>query len=398
MSLSRTLPGLLCACERAHMRGLVRRIAMPAVIAAVVLGGLVGTASSAGAAEDPQPGLPLITCPEDAPISEFGQGQGRFLGVFRECSNNGYWFGLAQVGLTGSVKGQQWIQVPLTMSTANAPYWFGSWAFDRRTKTGDKVVNEFAYRIWAFFVSPEGSDDPYGTSAPIRVKTLAFGSIPAEVTLSLVQAREGGVPEPVEALSHDYQTATANGFGAPQELHVDPVRIAANVSVRVDSVKVDGIDSGLLGGCETGPTARLELASQPTGAVEPETGYFTRVLFDATKDWYGILGGTVEGSIDIPAFRGCKTATGDDLSPLLTAAISANDNPVSVRLGALACTPNNTAAPLSPGVNDPRDPRAECKAAASDPFNPSAENPTVVTIPKRFDLPDTPVEPVSNAQ
>lgn len=350
--------------------------ALPLLLGTLVL--LGGSSRSAEAADGPVPGLPFLPCPTLGP--EYPEGTVSGCADYPDPDDyvtNSSWLNFPQIGLAGSPKAKQWTKVPLSMMAASILFHTKIWP---DAGPGNKVQNEFWYDIKAFFVSPAGSARPYGDSAPIPVRTVAFGSIPVEVTLQVQQRRSAdGNPEPLQFRPHDYKIARAVGDTAV----VDAATLEANVTIAVKSITVDGVDTRLRGTCRTGRSARLHLESKELRVDQPERQLEAEV-FDPEIYQYGIYGGTLNGSLSIPAFAGCATATGDDLSPLLTSALSEDGAPISVRLGATNCQiydDANNNRPIPAGVNNPRDPRAGC-------FDSTYENPKVVTVPKPFDLPD----------
>lgn len=389
------------------MRGLVRRIAMPAVVIAVAFSGLA-SAASAAEPDKPQPGLPLLNCPSQAPDPRINVPGPE---ITAPCNgpavvNFASWYNGTQLGLTGSTKAQQWSRVPLTMVAANALFWYRTWPDN--VPVGEKTGTEFSYNTRTFFVSPEGSDQPYGLSAPITVKTVAFGAIPTQVTVQVAQPLDSdGLPEPLVANPVDWATKPAPGSRLSKITQIPSTRLSARVNIKVLSIQVDGRDVGLEDSCETGPDGRLDVASDDAEVPVPRNKQ-TEDLIDPEKSFYGLVGGRLNGSISIPAFSGCKTRLGDDVSPLLTSALSSENNPLSVQIGALACIdfdggpiPLPTEVPfpllpLAPGVNDPRDADSSCVAAKTNPAY--ANNPKIKTIPDQFALPTTPVEPVTNQE
>lgn len=358
-------------------------------ITAVTLltGALVAFASStrpAEAADGPVPGLPAIQCPPIGPqypegtinSCEFQQDPDGY-------ATNGSWLNFPQVGRAGSPKAKQWALVPLSMMSTSVIFTYKNW---QNGAEGEKTGTEFWYDTQAFFVSPPGSPAPYGYSAPIPVRTVAFGSVPAEVTLQVRQERDAdGLPRPLRFRPHDY---TLSRGGVETTSVVESASLEARVSVGVTRLEVDGVDVQLGSGCSTGSlgavnlsTQRLAVDSDPTLADPPRN--MEDVVFDPTVHQYGINGGTFAGSIDIPAFTGCTTASGDDVSALLTAAVSEDGAPLSVRVGATNCQiydENFNARPIPTGVTRPDDPRAGC-------FESTHPNPKIVTVPKPFELP-----------
>lgn len=353
------------------------------VITAVTLltGALVALAStsrSAEAADGPVPGLPAISCPSIG--AEYPEGTRNSCAEFPDpdsYATNGTWLNFPQVGLAGSPKAKQWTRVPLSMMATSVIFTYKGWGDGA---VGEKSETEFWYDTQAFFVSPPGSSHPYGDSAPIPIRTVAFGSVPVEATLQVSQARTAdGLPEPLRFRPHDYKLARANG----NTMVVESAALDAKVIVAVRSLVVDGVDVQLGDSCRSQRPASLQLESKELRVDQPERDLEYEV-FDPDVYQYGINGGTLQGVIDIPAFTGCSTASGDDVSPLLTAAVSEEDAPLSVRLGATNCQiydENFNARPIPAGVERPDDPRAGCM----DSFHP---NPKVVTVPNVFDIPD----------
>ncbi len=369
----------------------------------VAAAGLMALPSSSVADDDGAvPGLPALTCPGIG--EEFPEGTDnscRSQADPDDYANNGSWLNFPQVGLVGSRPTKQWAQVPLTMMSASVIFNYFNHPTDQ--VPGEKTTTEWWYDIKAFFVSPEGSREPYGDSALMPVRTVAFGTIPVEATLQVRQERDAnGDPVPLSLLPHDYTIYR----GTPQTETtkvVEKTELTGNVDIAVRSLKVDGVDIGLGATCQTGSHAKIRVSS-PRVTSDQEPGYegsfgrFEDIEFDPTTMQYGIQGGTLTGQIDIPAFVGCSTKTGDDISPLLTSAISADDNPLSVRVGATNCQiydfwdgggddPDNPdyskygSRPIPAGVNDPADPKAGCVAS-------SHPNPKIVTVPEPFDFPD----------
>lgn len=377
------------------------RPARLAVVAGLAVSGLMTLPSSSVADEDgARPGLPRVTCPTIEDFPDGTDNSCRTQADPDDYANNGTWLNFPQVGLVGSLPTKQWAPVPLSMVTSSIIFTYLS---HPEQVPGEKTNTEFWYDVKSFFVSPAGSSDPYGDSALMPVRTVAFGSIPVEATLQVSQQRDAdGDPVPLRFRPHDY----AIWRGTPEVEYtkvVEKAELNGEVTVRLRSLTVDGVDVGLRSTCRTATSAKLSVSSRRvTSDQEPgysgSLGRFEDIEFDPTTMQYGVSGGTLTGTIDIPAFTECSTTTGDDLSPLLTSAISSDGNPIAVRVGATNCAiydfwdgagddPDNPdyskfgSRPLPPGVNDPADPRAQCVPSTT-------ENPKVVTVPQPFDLPD----------
>lgn len=331
------------------------------VIAALAVGGvLVAAPTSSQADEADNPGLPRLPCSSQQVEDGFCTPDND---AYERNANN--WLNNAQNGLTGSVPAKQWAQIPLTMLASNVLF---SNSLDDGTYTT-------LFQYDSFFVSPEGSGRPYGDTALIPVRTVAFGSIPATITLQVSQRRDAdGLPVPVHL---DAQQVDITG--PPALTVLPPVVLDETVSLRVRSLTVDGVDVQLQDTCQTRTSARLRAASEATeydaanGPAEEQ--------FDQAHGFFGLSGGTLNGTIDIPAFSGCTTATGDDVSPLLTSAISSTGNPLSLSIGAVGCFSASETRPLptQPGANTPE---------AANCFEGSTTNPDTRTIPFPQDFPD----------
>lgn len=329
------------------------------------------------------PGLPYIPCGTDIK----GEGSSdsnltcEFLGP--DATNDYAWLNFPQVGLAGSVKAKQWSRVPISMMATAIE-------IISEPRPEENVQNEYWYKVQAFFVSPDGSEGNYGDSALMPVRTVAFGSIPAEVTLQVSQRRDSaGLPRALVFRPHDIIRRPSNDDNTTVHT-VFAATLSEKVDVKVRSLVVDGVPVDLEGACGTGPDSQLTVSSKELTVVTPPDWDTSQGLtklegtIDPTEYQFGLFGGTLDGSIDIAAFDGCRTTTGDDLAPLLTAAVSAEDNPLAVRIGAAGgCTYYDDlgrSQPVPPGVTDPSE-----ACPLTDLGYP---NKKVVVIPKVFDIPD----------
>jgi hypothetical protein len=372
-------------------------------VAALATTGLITLPSSSVADENgPVPGLPTIPCP---PVgSDFPEGTANSCLAQAnpdDYATNGTWLNFPQVGMVGSLPAKQWVRIPLSMMSASVIFNYYNHPSDQ--VPGEKTTTEYWYDIKTFFVSPKGSKNPYGDSALVPVRTVAFGSIPVEATLQVSQQRDGsGDPVPLAFQPHDYTIYRGTPTVDVTKV-VEKAELQGKVIVKVKALTVDGVDVRLGSACQTADYATIRISSpRVTSDQEPNYqgsfGRFEDIEFDPTKQQYGVQGGTLTGEIDIPRFSGCSTTTGDDISPLLTSAMSADGNPLWVRIGATNCQiyefwdgggddPDNPdyskygARPIPAGVNDPEDPRAGCVAS-------SHPNPKIVTVPDPLDFPD----------
>ncbi|KQY56112.1 hypothetical protein ASD11_16750 [Aeromicrobium sp. Root495] len=349
---------------------------------------------SGATAEDQEPGiypgLPFVPCSYDI------KGEGvpsenlscDFVGP--TATNDYSWLNFPQVGLAGSVKAKQWTKVPISMMASTIE-------LISAPDPANNISNQYWYKVQAFFVSPTGSKQNYGNSQPITVRTVAFGSVPAEITLQVSQRRDGnGLPRPLVLRPHDYVNPLSPNVDRQT---VDPATIRDLVNVRVLDLKVDGVPVRLGTSCQTGSRSEIVLSSKEL-VVTTDYNTWDQSLgtdrlvgeFDPTTYQYGLYGGTLDGSIDIQPFSGCSTSTGDDVSRLLTSALSGPDNPLAVRIGAAGgCTSYD-----ENGHSLPTAPDAATPAKACPVTDLGYPNKQIVVIPKEFDIPDQAPSPTSN--
>ncbi len=264
---------------------------------------LWAVAPAGAAPAPPWPGLPSDTVTEGA----------------------GGWLGTQATGINEVVRAEQWARIPLQASlavigTVTTRYYP---ADDPESRLSDST-------IWAavFWSSPRDAAHGYGESLPFTVRTVAFGAIPVEATVQVSQARDrAGLPIPF---------ATKFTYTSYQDhrLHYAPTDLSGRVALHVRRLVVDGVPLSLRSTCETDPTSiRMHSPGgwappQPSGNSPSEWKAYADGL--AERGLFTDGGGRIDGTIDIPAFAGCRTTTGEDLSRLLTASISGKGNPVSI--------------------------------------------------------------------
>ncbi|MCL8250091.1 MULTISPECIES: hypothetical protein [Aeromicrobium] len=337
-----------------------------AVVVGLALAGLTALPSSSvadGQREGRYPGLPYVECIDYS---------GNNCSLGPDTANDYGWLNTAQNGLAGSPAAKQWISIPTTVLAVNAT--FDIQIVDPQPGfTFDQLSPAYSR---AFFVSPTVSDDTYGDTVPIVVRTVAFGSIPVEVTLQVSQRRTAeDLPIPIQLNTLD-ERKDLEGGGFTEIVH--PTSIEDTLNVRIRKVVVDGVDTQLDGTCETGPTAAISAASgrfertTPPDWTPPEgsegAASVLQLEYDPAEAMSALLGGTLRGTLDIPSFRHCTTKTGDDLSPLLTSAVSGPDNPVVLQVGALSCAEyddQGRSRPPAPGTTS-----ADLQCFDFYPFNP----------------------------
>lgn len=264
-------------------------------------------------------GLVLLACPWASQAEVYHP----YPGLPEPSFQSGGWGSVAQGGIAETAKARQWVVMP----TTTVGYWSGQVRRENNPAPGVRYRDTF--RGEAFFVSPPGAADPYGHLPPLRVRTVGFGLLPVEAVVQVRQRRADGRPLPVVAtiggsmLDDDPQGPD----GSNGTRIFDEVRIEDAFEVRVTKVLVDGVDIGLTGACRTVRPAPVEMTGPahvvPAGV--DDLRHYYRGLDPATF-FHPLYGGQLTGSLDLPAFTGCTTESGDDLSPMITLSVSGPDN------------------------------------------------------------------------
>ncbi|MGQ2911707.1 MULTISPECIES: hypothetical protein [unclassified Aeromicrobium] len=318
--------------------------------------------------EGQQPGLPFVPC-EDMPENPCPS---------EDFADTYQWINFVQLGMTGSPKARQWARIPLAVMGNVALLGYGQ---NLSNPPEYYSGTDFFFELRTFFVSPPGSEHNYGLSPLIPVRTVAFGSIPVQIDLQIEQRRDAnGLPYPLKASAKDNIRYGLGDPSGPTRIEVFPARLEDSVLVRVRRVQVDGVDIRLGSTCRTSSPARLKIESEYIEDVSAD-GAFQFERFDPKDGFYGLAGGTLAGAIDIPSFTGCGTDGQDDLSPLLTSAISGPGNPVEVVVGEMSCIqPSEDGSrlmPPAPGATTPES--INCQK-----FSP---NPNVKPVPDELPFP-----------
>lgn len=275
------------------------------------------------------------------------------------------WANVAQGGMAYADKARQFVRVPDAMVTST-----------QIVKTTQESATRSRYTVdaLAYFVSPVGAPAPYGYLAPMTIRTVGFGLMPVEATVQVSQRRENGYPVPVavdldSVYRKDPDTLKTIDYVA------QPTRVEDRFDVRILDAKVDGISLGLTGECRTVEPALMSMVG-PGYTIDDPYRYT-----QYAEDWYAgtdpatffhpIFGGQLRGTLTLPAFTGCTTATGDDLSGLMTKAVSGGDTEVTAQvLGPCSKKVPGDAAewPLAVGENTPA--TSGCPARPQLPYPP----------------------------
>ncbi|MFI5430073.1 hypothetical protein [Aeromicrobium sp. UC242_57] len=310
---------------------LIGRIARLAAVSLVVCG--LGV-QSGSAAEDPDfPGLPAFDQP-------------------------GAWVGPRATGINYVDRAKQWVRVP--------PLVVG--AFNRVVKvrtfscSSPSLFSEIGdYHATAYFKSSRGSSRPWGQIGPFTARTVAFGSIPVEAAVVIRQLRDSEdlpVGLEIKQVQSSYcagkspfpdhpQMGTLNG-------HWDPATVNGQVEVVIAKLTVDGVNLSLAGQCRTREPGTIALAGREYFTANPDNflpGIEPNPQNLMTTPHFGVAnGGVLNGTVDIPNFAGCTTKSGEDVSRLVTAAVSGSGNRVTMRSeGLVAAICMRPDAPTGPG-------------------------------------------------
>jgi hypothetical protein len=288
--------------------------------------------------------------------------------------DSGAWIDLRGTGLTYASKGRQWFATPglypdaynfssRIQNDSRCTPGVGLWPYSSRTTR----------RASVFLRSSAGKSKPYGALGPYTVRTVAFGSIPVEVLVSLYQLSDSqGKPVGLSYSGADDKLCAAGSPLIDGEInsvsHIHDQLITGSINIGVDALKVDGTLVKISPNCSTVRPADITLSSPPyylanrrplsdiaftenTAGATPLPSHLTPIAENIlTSGHYSpVAGGLLTGQVTAPKFKNCTTSTGDDLSHLLTAAISGAPNHVSLRSEGLSgslTTGNDTTVPL----------------------------------------------------
>jgi hypothetical protein len=217
------------------------------------------------------------------------------------------WAGVGTSTINEVGPAKQWFRFPLVVLAAD-------------TMTAPRIGDDGRFTLESdnllYLVSKKGSPEPFGYFPDVTVDSLAFGAIPAEVTVRISQPRDEQNLPIAWPLEFDIDGST----GA-----VTPGKIAGALDIEILRLKVDGIEVPLGDDCGIQRPAPLTLWTYGSKGIRDEWEWDT-------------TGGLFDGSVDVPAFEGCG-AHGDDVDPLLTSMISGPNNDIHVYTGPLACLP-----------------------------------------------------------
>lgn len=311
-----------------------------AVAVALLVATLLGTAQSSRA-DDWYPGIP----PNDGTVDDS-------------------WSSVASGGIGYSKLAKQWFRNPAGMTVARSTQ-------STAPRNGSNLIFDSLVRAQAYFVSPGGAPGNYGYLAPVTVRSVGFGMIPVEATLQLSQRRKDGYPLPltVNLVGTEYREFQGGVYRATA-LVEEPVVVNDALNVSILKVKIDGLDLGLKPGCRTVTPAPVHLVGPGYTIDTPDNQRAWFASHDPKTYFNPFYGGYMAGTVTIPAFTGCRTTSGDDISALMTKSASGTDNPIEAQSGWLCENPdlvkNGAFWPLAPGMNSPK--KAGCEGVKEFPY------------------------------
>jgi hypothetical protein len=146
---------------------------------------------------------------------------------------------------------------------------------------------------------------------------LGFGFMPTLAATSVRQVKPPGSGPDGRVVGNFRNDLGSNGsLPTPDWLPNDVAWSRSFVQVKVNDVQVNGTPLRMGESCQTAPTVLF---------LKSDLGSITRGGVDVSE------GSTFTGTVNIPQFSGC--GVGEDLSPLLSAAISGGGNTVKVDAG-----------------------------------------------------------------
>lgn len=267
---------------------------------------LLATQSSSAADDD-------VTLANDDPYPSLPEPKANFFA--------GQYIPVLVGGVQEVSRSKQWIRVPGALQAAD---YLLSYNADFSHITHDAEV---------YAIDPlRPKDDDAGYFTPIEVNSVAFGSVPVSYTVHLRQPRgKDGYPVPLKlgtVQSNDNVAGTTTMSGA---------KLTGELDLRLADVTIDGVPLDVGPNCTTeerveltltGKDWQIPLGSEPPTNMGPDNDKWT------TSEYYDLIGGgLLEGTVEVPPFKGCVSASGDDMSAVFTAFASGPDNAIRLRQG-----------------------------------------------------------------
>lgn len=227
--------------------------------------------------------------------------------------------GAATLGLQGSPHLAQWVKLPVIYAAAVVPVdtVTGYTTAPPHEPADTRTISDYYGSV--YFLSKDKRS--VGRVPAFRVRTLAFGAIPVEVTVSIQQPKDrDGVVEPIKV----HGPVSIIGPRGAEQVIRDAFG-EGKVELRLSDVHVDGQSVGVGDRCRTADLGALRVFGE---GYRMEPGDRAGSVPDGK---YNVgSGGILHGTLDVSRFVDCRSASGDDISPLLTNAVSGKGNPLTI--------------------------------------------------------------------
>lgn len=167
---------------------------------------------------------------------------------------------------------------------------------------------------------------------PVQVQTVAFGTIPVRATVKMrLPLDDEGLPIGLTALTVEDIWPPGSGpcpsaHCGEQYKHTKDTPVTGAVDIQLASLEVDGVSVDVGESCWA-RGGRLDLTGK--GYTRPDNRNVYDPGWDVPRGKYNAYkGGTLEGTLDVPAFKNC--GAGDDLSRLVSNVASGTSFPVKI--------------------------------------------------------------------
>lgn len=194
--------------------------------------------------------------------------------------------------------------------------------FSRTGRLTGVVDGLRSYQGFVYLKSPRGRTPAFGLLPAVTINTLAFGILPARVTLQLSQTREHVTPQNPGGTPVPLRTVVVQDVRNNLNIIYDTT-VTGLLELTVTDLFVDGRRVDVGSSCRTVTPTTMSLVGKQATEIPPP-GFYSPSF-----------GGDLYGTLSVPAFSGCRAAGGDDLSPVFTNALSGNDTAVHLFQGSL---------------------------------------------------------------
>lgn len=225
------------------------------------------------------------------------------------------------------------------------------------------------------------NDPQFGVFPKTQVDMLAFGSLPVRATVTIKQKTgPDGLPVPFKLAWWSSQQYIRPGKEVPgyeqygpappgNLFFAPPAEVSGDVDVVLSDLTVDGVPLPVGSDCHTSTTLSLGAlggfykSGGPKAGIPTDDNPHRYQQTGAYQPLYGGGNSYLSGTVDLPAFSGCRNGS-EDVSAVITGMVSSQDNPVDVTqqgpLRPFGCL----AAPTDPACSTEHPPTADPPGAA----------------------------------